>query len=333
VDSGRTALAGLVAHPEATEQWARELEEALNQRLAVASVSPGDPDIAQARHTAVITFVTAATQARARQQLDLASALLSVAKSFDERAPEIVPESVAIDRDRSAKTAPATTGNSGAAVHGTPKDPASGPGPTLGQPDGKSSAEKQANIDILHEQFETQAAAGDIAGATNLAKTLKRVSPGSNYVAQDVPRILVLTYVHLAKSQFAGGQVIESLHTIDDGRTKYQKSVELHDLYLRYTAAANIYDRLRYAVTLNVNDMKGFLTDLKASEADEYDAAAQMLAQTLADRIADQRAAGRETVASQLLETGKQVFPSFVGILEHGRAGVLPDTPMAVSDP
>jgi hypothetical protein len=102
---------------------------------------------------------------------------------------------------------------------------------------------------------------------------------------------------------------------------------------VRYIAAANVYDRLRYAVTLNVNDLKGFLTDLKASEGDEYDSAAQMLAQTLADRIADQRAAGRETVANQLLDSGKQVFPSFPGILDHGRAGALPDTPIAVGDP
>jgi hypothetical protein len=58
-----------------------------------------------------------------------------------------------------------------------------------------------------------------------------------------------------------------------------------------------------------------------------------MLTQTLADRIADQRAANRETVATQLLESGREIFPSFVGILSRGRAGALPDTPIEVTDP
>jgi serine/threonine protein kinase len=193
--------------------------------------------------------------------------------------------------------------------------------------------EKRAAFAMLREQFETQALAGDTAGALNLAKALKRASPGSNYVAQDVPRILGLSYVHLAKTQFAGGQVIESLQTIADARTKYPKSVELRNLDVRYISAANVYDRLRYAVALNADDMQHYLNDLQTAEGDEYDTAAQMLAQTLADRIADQRAADRTAVADKLLETGKQLFPNYVGILGRGRAGALPDAPLTVGNP
>jgi serine/threonine protein kinase len=208
------------------------------------------------------------------------------------------------------------------------------PAPATGATAAPSGGEqKLAGIEMLREQFETEAASGDIAGALIRAKALKRASPGSNYVTQEVPRILALSYIHLAKSQFAAGQVVESLQTIADARNNNPKSVELRDLHVRYTAAANIYDRLRYAVTLNVADMQGFLDQLKSSEGEEYDAAAQMLAQTLADRIADQRAANRETVANQLLEAGKQIFPGFVGILGRGRPGALPDTPIVVTDP
>jgi hypothetical protein len=57
-----------------------------------------------------------------------------------------------------------------------------------------------------------------------------------------------------------------------------------------------------------------------------------MLAQTLADRIADQRVAKREAVADKLLEQGKQIFPDYGTILGRGTAGVLPATQIAVDD-
>jgi len=185
---------------------------------------------------------------------------------------------------------------------------------------------------MLKEQFETQADNGDVAVAMTTASKLTRVSAGSSYVAHDVPRILVLTYVHLAKTQLAGGQVNAALQTLKDGRQKFSKSPELKNLEERYVEAANIYDRLSSAVVLNVNDMKHALEELKGTEGDEYDAAAQMLAQTLADRIADQRAANRDPVADKLTEAGKQIFPEYTGVLSRGRAGVLPSEPILINE-
>jgi hypothetical protein len=57
-----------------------------------------------------------------------------------------------------------------------------------------------------------------------------------------------------------------------------------------------------------------------------------MLAQTLADRIADHRAANRQPVADKLLEQGKQIFPDYAAILARGTAGVLSATPIAVNE-
>lgn len=185
---------------------------------------------------------------------------------------------------------------------------------------------------MLREQFETQAASGDIPAALATAKTLSRESAGSAYVSHEIPRILALGYQHLAKTQFASGKVIDSLQTLEDGRKKFPKSPELQTLQARYVAAANIYDRLSTAVVLNVSDMKSSLEELKTSEGEEYEVAAQMLAQTLADRIADQRAANREAVADKLLDSGKQVFPSYAGILVHGTAGVLQNDPLPVTN-
>jgi hypothetical protein len=159
------------------------------------------------------------------------------------------------------------------------------------------------------------------------------MSPNGPYANHEIPRILMLSYVHLAKTQFAAGQVNEALQTLGDGRKKFVKSTELKDLETRYVGAADLYDRLSTAVVLSINDTKHALDDLKTSEGDEYDVAAQMFAQVLADRIADQRAANREAVADKLLEAGKQVFPRYTGILGRGRAGVLQNTPTVVSDP
>ena len=197
---------------------------------------------------------------------------------------------------------------------------------------GTNAAPGNTAIEMLKEQFETQAVAGDVAGATTSAAKLTRISAGSAYVTHEVPRILVLTYVHLAKTQLAGGQINAALNTLKEGRQKYAKSPELRDLEIRYVAAADIYDRLSSAVVLNVNDMKHALEELKTTEGDDYDSVAQMLAQTLADRIADQRAANRAPVADKLTEAGKQIFPAYTGMLGRGRAGVLSSDPIVVNE-
>ena len=127
--------------------------------------------------------------------------------------------------------------------------------------------------------------------------------------------------------------MIESLQTIETGRHKYAASTELRDLHFRYLAIANIYDPLRFAVALNASDMKSRVEDLKPAEGNEYDTTTRMLAQTLADRIADQRAAQRNVVADRLLEAGKQIFPGYEDLLSQGKAGALPDAPIEIADP
>jgi serine/threonine protein kinase len=193
--------------------------------------------------------------------------------------------------------------------------------------------EKRAAVEILREQIERQADEGDVDGAATTAGLLRRTNPGSSYVTREIPRLLPLSYVNLAKTQFAGGKLIESLQTIEAGRRKYGASTELRDLHFRYIAVANIYDPLRFAVALNASDMKSRVEDLKPGEGQEYETATRMLAQTLANRIADQRAAQRDVVADRLLEAGRQIFPGDGEVLSQGKAGALPDAPLEISDP
>jgi len=195
-----------------------------------------------------------------------------------------------------------------------------------------AAEQKRAGTEILKEQFETQAAAGDVVEASATASSLARALPGSVFVTRDVPRMLIDGYAHRARTEFAGGKVNESLQTLKEGRRKFGKSPDLKDLEARYVMAADIYDRLSSAVALNVADTTHSLDELKSTEGNEYEAAAQMLAQTLADRIADQQAAGRQAVADKLLEAGKQIFPDYRNILARGTPGVLQATPIIVDE-
>ena len=187
-------------------------------------------------------------------------------------------------------------------------------------------------VAMLKEQLETKAAAGDPKGASTVASALIRAAPDSVYVTHDVPQILVSSWVHLAKTEFAAGRVDDALKTLAEGRRHFSKSAELKDLESRYVAAGDIYDRLSSAVTINLKDTQQSLEALRAQAADEYEVAAQMLAQTLADRIADERAADRGTVADKLLQSGQKLFPNYSALLNRGTAGVLSNTPIAVDD-
>jgi hypothetical protein len=320
----RAALAAVLARPEATEQWATKLRTALDNRVAVAS--PNDPEIPEARQFGVRTFVTAAAQARSRHQLDQADALIAIAKSLNPQASEVLLESLALDRART------NGGNQQAKLDSGEQTASSSKPPAPAQPQPNQDKRATAAIEPLRVQFETQAAAGDITGATNTAKLLSRAAPGTSYVVQEVPRILALSYVKLAKSQFAGGKVNEALETLADGRKKFSRSTDVQELQVRYAAAAELYDRLSTAVVLNVSDMGRRLTELQTREGDEYNAAAQMLAQTLADRIADHKAANRDAVADKLLAAGKELFPTYTGILTRGRAGALSSGPIPLEN-
>jgi hypothetical protein len=60
-----------------------------------------------------------------------------------------------------------------------------------------------------------------------------------------------------------------------------------------------------------------------------------MLVRTLANDIADQRSRGdRPSVVSNLLESGRKLFPEQQALLEHGTAGVQdPDQMVVAGEP
>jgi serine/threonine protein kinase len=298
--AARDQLSQLLAKPEATQRWADELRSLL-QKLS-GSMASDDASIEDARRSAVAMFVKAAADARTQQHLPQASSLLAIARQIDPQSPDVVQASAEVAAAQSA---------SDAAVQ---------------------SADQRAGIELLKQKLAAQALAGDVAGANATANALRRVLAGSLFVSTELPEQIIQAYVHSAKSQALAGNVDAALQTLATGRKKFGTSPELKNLELRYVTLGDAYDRLSSAVVLNVEEQRHYLESLRASEGSDFPEVQKMLARTLANRIADTRAANRPAVAAKLLESGQSLFPDYASLLEQGKAGVLANTPLAVID-
>jgi hypothetical protein len=300
----RRELAAVVARPEPTERWAAELKRSVQKLVALADES--DPAIVEARRVASTTFTAAAAHARSQRRYSEASNLLALARSIAPQGSAPANERPAIERT------PVTRARSDS-------EPAS------------SAQEQRANLDAVKQRLADQAAAGDVAGAAATANALRRVMAGSLYVQRDVPQALIGAYQRKARNEVAAGRVDAALQTLAEGRQKFGSSPELKSLELRYVVIGDAYDRLSTAINLNVAEQRRYLDKMRESEGAEFATVERMLAQTLANRIADQKAANRPTIAAGLLEAGRKVFPEHTSVLEQGRAGALPNTPIAIN--
>ena len=138
------------------------------------------------------------------------------------------------------------------------------------------------------------------------------------------------------KTVFAGAG--EPVKTLEEevqklqGKLPGQIEAAVADVEARYVAVGDVYDRLATAVKLNSADQHRSIEALRAGEGADFPVVERMLARTLANRIADQRAAERPDVAVGLLAAGREIFPAYASNLEQGTAGALPKTGLAVSD-
>jgi len=162
------------------------------------------------------------------------------------------------------------------------------------------------------------AARGEVEGIQERSRTGKNPSEAAH--------ALETAYGVRARSQMLAGQVDAALDTLAAGRHKFGKSAPLRDREAHYVVIGDAYDRLRLAVKLDVADLRSLLRQIEALEPDDSRPIEQMLTRVLADRIADQRAAGRSTVADDLLGSGRDLFPASAQLLTQGRTGALPET-------
>lgn len=148
--------------------------------------------------------------------------------------------------------------------------------------------------------------------------------------SREVLSSLEAAYAARARNQMLAGQLEAALETLSAGRRKFGKSVPLRDLEAQYVVVGEAHDRLRLAVRLNVEDLRDYLHQIQTLGPSDATLIEQMLARTLGNRIADQRAAGRTVIANDLLNSGQDLFPVWTAELAHGQPGMLPNAGVAV---
>jgi hypothetical protein len=153
---------------------------------------------------------------------------------------------------------------------------------------------------------------------------IKSAEPAAKSGSSEASGALDTAYGARARLQLLAGEVDAALETLSAARRKFGKSVVLRDLETHYVVIGDAYDRLRWGVKLDVPGIRGYLQQIRTLEPVDASPIEQMLAQTLANRIADQHAAGRGAIAEDLALAGRTLFPDHAEMLTRGKSGALP---------
>jgi hypothetical protein len=163
---------------------------------------------------------------------------------------------------------------------------------------------------------------GALASAGDVEAILAR--QGSKAGSGDINLALETAYAARARHQMLNGYVDAALQTLGVARQKFGRSPGLRDREAHYVVIGDTYDRLRFGVRLDVGGLQSYLQEIRSLEPSDAKSIELMLARTLANRIADQRASGREKIADDLLNSGRDLFPASADLLSQGRNGELP---------
>ena len=185
----------------------------------------------------------------------------------------------------------------------------------------------------LKQQLAEQAAAGDVDGATTTANALRHVLGGTAYASNELQQQLIVSYARLAKKQMIDGNSELALQTIASGRKKFASAPDLKNMEIAYDRVEEEVARIYMAPALSVRNHTAWLEEIRQLSGEDYPDIEQMLARTLANDIADQRAKGdRPNVVANLLESGRKVFPEYAALLEQGKAGVLDSSQSTIAE-
>jgi serine/threonine protein kinase len=300
----RQELIGLITAPEATQHWADQMSAAIQ---GVSAVAADDPLLKEARDSSDLTFKVAADNARAQQRPDEAREFLAMGLSVNAQSGELTRAALEIATPQTEVAKPQTE---------VAKPPS--------HPDG---------VDRLKEQLTQQVAAGDIDAATKTAATLRSTIGGSATAANDLQQQVIESYLQHAKQQMASGNTATALETIAGARKRFANAPQLRNLEITYDRVEEEVERINSAPSLNVADHQEWIGEIRSLSGDDFPAIEQMLAQTLANDIADQRARGdRQSVVTSLLNSGRKLFPEYAAVLEHGTAGVLDPKQIVIAE-
>ena len=150
---------------------------------------------------------------------------------------------------------------------------------------------------------------------------------------QNSQQQIIENYIEQARQQMLSGNTAAALATIAGARRKYAGAPALKNLEIAYDRVEEEVERINMAPTLNVKDHAAWIAEIRGLSGEDFPAIDQMLARTLANDIADQRAkADRPAVIARLLDSGRKLFPDYADVLEHGTAGVLDPAQIAVAE-
>jgi hypothetical protein len=158
-------------------------------------------------------------------------------------------------------------------------------------------------------------------------------APVTAPVAQNSQQQIIQGYIEQARQQMQSGNTAAALATIATARKRYAAAPALKNLEIVYDRVEEEVERINMAPTLNVKDHEAWVAEIRDLSGEDFPAIDQMLARTLANDIADQRArADRPAVIARLLDSGRKLFPDYADVLEHGTAGVLDPAQIAVAE-
>jgi hypothetical protein len=292
----RQTLARLTAAPEASQHWADQVSDAIK---SLAALAPGDdPMIRDGREISDRTFQAAAANAREHQRPDEAREYLAMGLSVNEQSAVLTREAIAIAQ---------------------------------AQPAAESVKAQPSAIAAI------AASAADAAVKTSPARNPTATPAGvavfpTATAATDAPPQTVEGFAQRARQQMLDGNTTQALDTLAAGRKRFGGAAALKTLEITYDRVAEEFDRISNTGTLSLKDHQQWLSEIQTLAGDQYAQIEQMLARTLANDIADQKAADRSAVVANLTDAGRKLFPEYAALLDQGKAGTQdgPNDPRVV---
>jgi serine/threonine protein kinase len=290
----RQELGHLVATAAATQKWADQLSAAIKSVSAIAAAD--DPLIKDARETSDTTFQLAADDARSRRDYNQAGEALSMGLSVNPQSGALLRAQLEVAKGPPLAPPPAA--------------------PTVAKTE---AATGPAKLPVQAPAAPSPSSAAHPIPAAATAPSVAASAPTPTGVE------LVMQQ---ARQQMSDGNVDQSLDTIQAALRKYGNDGRLKTLGVTYARVGEEHDRLNPTGSVDVKSHQDYLSEIRSFAGDDdYPQIEQMLARTLADDIAEQRARDRTNVVQGLLKSGRTLFPEYAELLEHGHAA--PADPIA----
>jgi len=282
----------LLADATATREWSDKVQRNMADIQILAE--SGDPWIAEFKNKVAIAYVTRATTAREDERFAEGANLLA-------RAERYAPELAALEAERTALAQ---------ATEAFERE--------------QREQERLVRIEGLKQDFETQAKANDVAGATKtLAQLRQDLGEDDSFVTNQGPRMLADAYYKLATRKAEQQNFAAALKLAKAGLKLQPQRQELRLAVKDYTVDGNKQELAKTfgrADDFDLREVLEKISEVQTLDPRAYSESEPGWAQAVAERLeALQKSVGAES--NSLLDRAKEVFagnPLIVGINDAG---------------